>query len=404
MISSHQTRLSSSEFIPLLAMMMALLALSLDTMLPALSTIAQELGAVNENDAQLVIGMMFAGVSIGQLFYGPLSDIIGRKPAFYLGIAIFILGCTISYQATSFQAMLVGRALQGLGVSSARIVSLAIIRDQYVGEDMAKIMSMIMSVFIIVPVLAPSLGQLMLKWYSYRSIFLLLLIHAIIVVFWLGLRQPETLTAENRKRFDLVTILNEICLVLREKSTLLFTLAQGFVFGNFVAFLSSAPQIFADLYQEQERFPLFFAGLATSVGLASMLNAQLVKRLGMLRLASVGLLIMSSFSLLFLVFIFFQQGHPPLWVTMFFLGCLFFQVGFLIGNLNAMAMLPMGKRAGTAAAVIGTVSTFISATCGTVVGQNYQRTIVPLIIGFFVLSTSAFITTRLGAGGRIQET
>ncbi|MCS5611780.1 MAG: MFS transporter, partial [Candidatus Poribacteria bacterium] len=313
-----QTRLSSSEYIPLLAMMMALLALSLDTMLPALSTIAQELGAVNENDAQLVIGMMFAGLSIGQLFYGPLSDIIGRKPAFYLGIAIFILGCTISYQATSFQAMLVGRALQGLGVSSARIVSLAIIRDQYVGEDMAKIMSTIMSVFIIVPVLAPSLGQLMLKWYSYRSIFLLLLIHAIIVVFWLGLRQPETLTAENRKRFDLVTIWNEICLVLREKSTLLFTLAQGFVFGNFVAFLSSAPQIFADLYQEQERFPLFFAGLATSVGLASMLNSQLVKRLGMLRLASVGLLIMSSFSLLFLVFIFFRQGHPPLWVTMFF--------------------------------------------------------------------------------------
>ena len=154
MISSHQTRLSSSEFIPLLAMMMALLALSLDTMLPALSTIAQELGAVNENDAQLVIGIMFAGLSIGQLFYGPLSDIIGRKPAFYLGIAIFILGCTISYQATSFHVMLVGRALQGLGVSSARVVSLAIIRDQYVGEDMAKIMSMIMSVFIIVPVLA----------------------------------------------------------------------------------------------------------------------------------------------------------------------------------------------------------------------------------------------------------
>ena len=156
--------------------------------------------------------------------------------------------------------MLVGRALQGLGVSSARVVSLAIIRDQYVGEDMAKIMSMIMSVFIIVPVLAPSLGQLMLKWYSYRAIFLLLLIHAIIVVFWLGLRQPETLTAENRKRFDLVIIWNEICLVLREKSTLLFTLAQGFVFGNFVAFLSSAPQIFADLYQEQERFPLFLRG------------------------------------------------------------------------------------------------------------------------------------------------
>ena len=397
MLSSHQARLSEGELVPLLAMVMALSALSIDMMLPAVSTIAKELDAAKENDAQLVIGVMFVAFSIGQLFYGPLSDIIGRKPAFYLGIFIFIIGCIISYQATSFQVLLFGRLLQGLGASSARIVSQAIIRDQYVGEDMAKIMSMIISVFIIVPVLAPSLGQLILKKYSYRAIFLFLLIHAIVVVFWLGLRQPETLTIENRKGFDLGLILKEICLVLGEKSTFLFTLAQGFVFGNMVAFLVSAPQIFADLYQEKERFPLFFASLAIFVGVSSMLNSRLVKRLGMMRLASVGLVIMISFSSLFLAYIFFEQAHPPLWVTMLFLSCLFFQLGFLMGNLNAMAMKPMGNRAGIAATVIGGISTLISWVCGTIVGQNYQKTIVPLITGWFLLSTLAFIAIRLGA-------
>ena len=397
MLSSHQARLSVSELVPLLAMVMALSAISIDMMLPAVATIAKELGAAKENDAQLVIGVMFAAFSIGQLFYGPLSDIIGRKPAFYLGISIFIIGCIISYQAASFQVMLFGRLLQGLGASSARIVSQAIIRDQYVGEDMAKIMSMIISIFIIVPVLAPSFGQLMLKRYSYRAIFVFLLTHAIVVVFWLGLRQPETLTVENRKGFDLGVLLKEIRLVLEEKSTFLFTLAQGFVFGNMVAFLVSAPQIFADLYQEKERFPLFFAGLAISVGVSSVLNSRLVKRLGMMRLASIGLVIMISFSSLFLAYIFFWQGHPPLRVTMFFLSCLFFQLGFLMGNLNAMAMEPMGERAGIAATVIGGISTSISWACGTIIGQNYQKTIVPLITGWFLLSTLAFIAIRLGA-------
>ena len=397
MLSSHQARLSVNELVPLLAMVMALSAISIDMMLPAVATIAKELGATKENDAQLVIGVMFAAFSIGQLFYGPLSDIIGRKPAFYLGISIFIIGCIISYQAASFQVMLFGRLLQGLGASSARIVSQAIIRDQYVGEDMAKIMSMIISIFIIVPVLAPSFGQLMLKRYSYRAIFVFLLTHAIVVVFWLGLRQPETLTVKNRKGFDLGVLLKEIRLVLEEKSTFLFTLAQGFVFGNMVAFLVSAPQIFADLYQEKERFPLFFAGLAISVGVSSVLNSRLVKRLGMMRLASVGLVIMISFSSLFLAYIFFGQGHPPLRVTMFFLSCLFFQLGFLMGNLNAMAMEPMGERAGIAATVIGGISTSISWACGTIIGQNYQKTIVPLITGWFLLSTLAFIAIRLGA-------
>ncbi|MDP6997965.1 MAG: multidrug effflux MFS transporter [Candidatus Poribacteria bacterium] len=401
---SYQHRLAPAQSIPLLAIVMALSAFSIDTMLPALSTIAQELGAHHQNDAQLVIVMMFVGFSAGQLLYGPLSDIIGRKRALYLGISVFIVGCTISYQAANFQAMLVGRFLQGLGVSSARIVSLAIVRDQYVGADMAKIMSMIMGVFIIVPALAPSLGQLVLNWAGYRAIFLLFLIHAIIAVAWLGLRQPETLTIENRKRFDLGTIWNDVRYVVGEKSTVFFTLAQGFVFGNFVAFLSSAPQVFADLYQEKERFPLIFGGLVTSIGLASVLNSRLVKRLGMLRLASLGLIIMSSFSLSFLVFIFLRQGHPPLWVTLFFFGCIFFQVGFLMGNLNTMAMRSMGERAGTAAAVIGAISTLISLTCGAVIGQSYQRTIVPLIIGFFLLSTLALIATRLGAVSCVDET
>ena len=395
-ISIYKNRLSLSELIPLLAMMMALSALSIDTILPAVTIIAKDLGVVKENSAQLVIGVMFAAFSFGQLLYGPLSDIIGRKRAFYVGIFIFTIGCIVSYHATNFKVMLFGRLLQGLGVSSARVISQAIIRDQYVGADMAKIMSIIISIFIIVPALAPSLGQLILKYYSYRSIFLLLLTHATIVVFWLGIRQPETLAVENRKRFNASLLLKEIRLVLEEKTTFLFSVSQGFVFGNMVGFLMSAPQIFADLYQEQDRFPLFFAGLAISVGISSILNSSLVKQLGMIRLASIALLLMISFSLMFLVFIFFGNGQTPLWITMLFLCCLFFQVGFLMGNLNAMAMEPMGERAGIAAAVIGSISTSISWACGTIVGQNYKKTLFPLVVGWFLLSSLAFITMRLG--------
>ena len=269
---------------------------------------------------------------------------------------------------------------------------------------MAKIMSMITGVFIIVPALAPSLGLLVLNFAGYRAIFFILLIHAIIAVAWLALRQPETLPAENRKRFDLRTILNDVCFVAGRKSTVLFTLAQGFVFGNFVAFLSSAPQVFADLYQEEERFPLIFAGLATSVGLASVLNSRIVKRLGMLNLATLGLGIMSSFSFAFLIFVLILEEHPPLWTVLVFFCCVFFQVGFLLGNLNAMAMEPMGEHAGIASAVIGALSGLTSLTGGVVIGQSYQKTIIPLIMGFFLFSTSALIATRLAEGSRISET
>ena len=402
--SSSSRRLSSVEFVPMLAMVNAVVALSIDGMLPALSTIAEELGAKHENDAQLVIFMMFVGFSGGHLFFGPLSDIVGRKRAIYAGTSIFIVGCTISYQAKDFQLMLLGRLLQGLGGASLGDIPLAIVRDQYAGDDMAKIMSMITGVFIIVPALAPSLGLLVLNFAGYRAIFFLLLIHAIVAAAWLALRQPETLPAENRKRFDLRTILNDVCFVAGRKSTVLFTLAQGFVFGNFVAFLSSAPQVFADLYQEEERFPLIFAGLATSVGLASVLNSRIVKRLGMLNLATLGLGIMSSFSFAFLIFVLILEEHPPLWTVLVFFCCVFFQVGFLLGNLNAMAMEPMGEHAGIASAVIGTLSGLTSLTGGVVIGQSYQKTIIPLIIGFFLFSTSALIATRLAEGSRISET
>jgi len=390
-----------AEFIALMAMMTALTALSIDAMLPALSEIGLELGVTRANDSQLVISLLFLGIAAGQMFYGPLSDSIGRKPTIYIGFGLFGIGCLLSMLTTSFQLMLVGRVLQGLGVAAPRVVVLALVRDRYGGRTMAQVMSFVMAVFILVPVIAPSFGQVVLLVAHWRMIFAIYLLLVVVIGIWLAWRQPETLPPDRRIPFSLVRIGRAIREVFSHRPAFGYTVAIGLVSGAFIGYLNSAQQLFQVQYGLGQLFSLYFALLALSLGSASMTNARLVMRFGMRALSFRAMQSIGVLSVIFLAVAALTAGQPPLWSLTLYLLLTFFGVGLLFGNLNALAMEPLGHIAGVGAAVVGSLSTFISLLLGTFIGQSYNGTVFPLVGGFALLSITAIGVTRWIEAGEL---
>ena len=390
--SGHQ---ASFEFIALMAVMTSIIAFSIDAMLPALPQIAADLGVADVNDRQLVVIVLFIGLALAQIAYGPISDTMGRKPAAYIGFTIFIIGSLLCIFASTFEIMLIGRFLQGVGAAGPRIVSLALVRDLYSGRAMAKIMSMVMGIFIIVPVVAPSVGQVLLLVGDWRLIFVALLAEGIIGLAWFAWRQPETLREDRRAPFSLRRILGAFGEAFAHPVTLGYTVAAGLVFGAFVGYLASTQQILGELYGLGAQFPIYFGANALAFGAASMLNARLVMKLGMRRLAGSGLAATRALSVLFFIVTLMLDGHPPLWTLMGYLLLTFFFVGVLFGNFNALAMEPMGHIAGVAAAVIGSLATIISSVLGWALGQAYDGTVRPMVAGFAVLTILAGLSMIL---------
>ncbi len=383
-----------AEFVILVALIISLVALSIDGMLPALPLIAADLGVARINDSQYVISIFFAGMALGQIFFGPLSDSVGRRPAILSGFVLFALGCVLSIVATSFEQMLIGRFLQGVGAAGPRIVSIALVRDQFKGREMARVMSFVMSVFILVPVFAPALGQLVLIVADWRFIFVVFLALAVILVGWFWRRQPETLARENRIRFSCAGLLVDIQSILRIRAALGYTLTMGFVFGAFIGYLSSSQQIFQVQYRLYDLFPLYFGILATSIGLASLVNARLVMRFGMRPLSRFALVAITFLSAPFFIYALFCEGNPPLNLLMAYLMLLFFFFGILFGNLNALAMEPLGHIAGLGSAIIGSLSTLMSVVFGVVIADAYDQTVLPLVAGFALLGLAGLLTMR----------
>ncbi|MBL4625832.1 MAG: multidrug effflux MFS transporter [Flavobacteriales bacterium] len=381
-MSGEKSTINFGEFVALMAMMMSLTALSIDAMLPALTEIGLELGVTRANDNQLIISTLFLGLAIGQLIYGPLSDNIGRKPAVYFGLSIFGVGCLISIFASNLTTMLVGRCLQGIGLSGPRIVSVAIIRDQFKGEKMAQVMSFVMAFFIIVPTIAPALGQGILLVADWQAIFATVLVLGVIIFFWFSFRQPETLAKENRIKFSAEKMISAVKEVCFNRISFGYTIAAGLISSAFIGFLNSAQQIFQIQYGLAEQFPIYFAGIALSVGTASFINGKMVFRFGMrtmVKWASVGV---SVLSVLFLGLMLGIIESPSLPLFMTYLCATVFCVGILFGNLNSLAMEPLGHIAGIGAAIVGSLSTFISVPFGTFIGMSYDGTVFPLVAGF----------------------
>ena len=391
----------NAEFVALVALLMSLGALSTNAMLPALPAIGRDLGAPRPNDVQFVVTSVFLGLGIGQMFFGPLSDRIGRKAAIHASLALFMAGCVVSVFASTFPAMIAGRVLQGIGVAGPRVVTMALVRDRYEGVRMARLMSMALAVFILVPTVAPALGQVIVWLSGWRAIFITFLAIAAIALAWLAVRQPETLPPERRRAFSPSAIGRSVIEILRIRAALGYTLAMGFVFAPFVAYLSTAQQIFQQAYDTGALFPAYFAVVVLAVGGALLVNGRLVMRYGMRRLSSAASLLVALVSSIAWAGAFAFEGLPPLWLFVTYLMSVFVFVGFIFGNLSALAMEPLGHLAGAGAAVVSSLSTLVSLPLGIFVGQRFDGTMYPLIGAFAILGAASFAANAwAGRGSR----
>ena len=381
---------SQLEFIALMASLMSLVALSIDALLPALNEISISVGITDAADNQLLITMIFLGLGFGQLIFGPLSDSFGRKPVIYIGFIVFIMASIICITANSLETMIAGRILQGIGLSAPRTISIAMVRDSYSGNYMAKIMSFIVVIFLLIPTIAPAIGKFLLNAYGWRFIFNSQLIYGSIIMFWLWKRQPETLQKQNRTPFKLNLYLKSAKEFFKHKQAIIFTCISGFIMGSFMVYLSTTEHIFRTQYNLADEFTTIFAGLALSVGLATFLNGAFVMKFGMLKLVKTFTL---SFTLISLVYclLYFRKPNPSIYILIFFFGIQFFSIGFLFGNLRALAMQPIGHIAGMGAAINGFLSTVMAVSIATFIGKFINITALPLFIGFMICGTLSLI-------------
>jgi DHA1 family bicyclomycin/chloramphenicol resistance-like MFS transporter len=381
---------SPFEFIALMASLMSIVALAIDALLPALDYIGLSIGITQAVDNQLLITMIFLGLGLGPLFFGPISDSLGRKPVVFMGFGVFIIASLICVFSESLEMMVAGRILQGIGLSAPRTISIAMVRDTYSGDYMARIMSFITSVFLLVPVIAPAMGKFVLDHYNWQAIFYIQLIFSVLVSFWFWKRQPETLLIEKRIKFSGAIFANGLKELSKSKRTIGFTMISGFVTGSFMVYLSTAQQIFQTQYNMKEQFPYIFAGLSIAIGSATFLNATLVLKYGMEKMVTASLISFFSISLLYIV-LFLESANPAIGVLLAFFGLQFFAIGFLFGNLRALAMEPIGHIAGIGAAITGFLSTMMAVPISTFIGKFVTATALPLFIGFLISSTMALL-------------
>lgn len=386
-----------AEFIALVALLTAMVAMSIDTMLPAIGLMATELGATHPNDRQLIVLGFFAGLMFGTLIFGPISDSIGRKRTIYIGLVLFIAGCFLCAVSTSFPMLIAARMLQGFGAASPRVCSIAMVRDGAGGAAMARIMSFVMSVFMLVPILAPSIGQLVLFVTSWRIIFLGFIAMALMAGLWLALRQEETLKTERRIPFSPRRLAAGAAEVMRNPISLGNTIAVGFIFAAFNAYLGTSQQIFAEQYGQGAYFALWFGGLAMAIALAMIVNGRLVMRLGMRKLAKYALYGFLAAWAVMVVAVLASGGHPPLVMLGVVFFCSFFCSGMLFGNFNAMALEPMGHIAGMAAAISGSLSSAIGVFFGAIAGRFYDGSMYPLAFAFFAFGIVAYVFAEWAA-------
>ncbi len=385
--------LSFTEFVSLVALLMALTALSIDVMLPALPEIAKSLGVAGENDRQLVLSVYFLGFATGQFIFGPLSDRFGRKQPLIVGLALYTLATILASSAQSFQALLAARIIQGLGAAAPRVIALAIVRDRFGGREMARVLSFAMMVFIVVPILAPSVGEGILQFSGWRSIFMALLIAAAAATLWAMARLPETRAPGDRLPLSAAAIWDAVKLAVTTRQTLGYVLAMGFVFGLLVSYIVTAEQIFVDVYGLGSRFPIVFGAIAGFMVAASIVNAQLVRRLGMRVVSHSGLLgALAACAIMALAGF---PEKPPLILFCAFMAAIFFCFGLIMPNFNALAMERVGHIAGTASSLAGFYSTAVAALLGTAIGRAFDGSLRPLCIGISLLFVATIVAVLI---------
>jgi DHA1 family bicyclomycin/chloramphenicol resistance-like MFS transporter len=391
-------RISTPEFIALMAMLVATVALSIDAMLPALPNIALELTPNNTNQAQLILSSFILGMALGTFVMGPLSDSFGRKNIIYFGASVYIISSALCMFAPNLETIVVARVLQGIGAAAPRVVSQALIRDLYSGREMARISSFIMIIFSLVPAVAPLLGAGLISVFDWRAIFVTFILFVVVSTIWTGTRITEPLKPEMRVPFSVQTFwtalaeINSLGIVRTSIVTLIFS--YGILFTTILL----VQPIFDQFFARADSFPLWFALIAILSASASFVNAMLVMQMGMRRLISTALRVQIIWS--FLMLLLFQGGMIlEAWgfaIFVFWIFGLFFQTGMTLGNLTALAMEPLGHIAGTGASVISAVSTLGSVAIATIIGQFFDGTPLVMIVSVFILaSCGAFSAHRL---------
>lgn len=389
------------EFVALMATMTSLVALSIDAMLPALLQIGEALKVEEEHHTHLIVTVFFMGMAFGQMFFGPFSDSRGRRLTILIGLFIFAIGTFVCMFATNLETMLVGRVIQAFGVSGPRIAAMAIIRDLYVGDAMARVMSFIMMVFILVPMIAPMVGQAVMAFFGWYHIFTLFLIVATLAGTWFFSRQGETLPRHRRRPFSFKQFYLSSKFILTHATVMGYTFAMAGIFGSFLAYLSASQTIFQVYYGVGDMFPYIFAVLAFSIGLASYFNGTMVMKFGMRRLCRFALKGVNGFAVVYLALLLAYDGLPPLVLTVATMFVGFFFVGILFGNLNALAMQPLGEMAGLGAAIIGSLSSLFSVPIALFIDSFLSGNLYPIGVGFFVFFVLAYFAVRYAE--RVRE-
>ena len=386
---SRQSGMGPKEFTVLVALLMSIVAISIDALLPALGIIGGALNATDPNQPQLLIGLIFLGMAIGQLVAGPMSDALGRKPILYAGFALYFVGTLLCYQADTLDSLMIGRFIQGLGVAGPYIAAISLVRDMFSGAQMARTMSLVMMIFVLVPAIAPSLGQAVMLFSDWRAIFILYFVYAALLVIWISTRLKETLPKAERIPLTVTGFKEGFKEVLTNRQTASYTICMGLFFGSFMGYLNSSQQIFQVQFDTGVMFSVYFGALALVLGASSLVNSRIVEKRGMrpIALRAISTVVVASFVFLLLHAV----ADIQLWMFMVYATILFFCFGLLFGNVNALAMEPMGHVAGIASAVIGSVSAIMSMGIGTIIGQMYNNTLIPIASGFTILGSIALL-------------
>ncbi len=390
------------EFVALSAMLMATNALAIDIMLPALPEIGASYELTRENDRQLVIIAYMMGFGVSQLFYGPLTDRFGRRNVLFLSLGCYVIAGVACILAPSFFWLIAARIFQGASAGGSRVIAVSAARDLYSGRTMAKVMSLIMLVFMAAPILAPSIGTLLLEFTDWRGIFWALVLFGAVMVAWVYFRMPETLAPDMRIPLNVNTVAGNYWKVLTTRTSIGYTIASGFVFGALMSFVSASEQLYREVYDTGKMFALWFAGAALAMSASNLLNSRLVEQYGMRKLSHAALLLFVAVSVVHAILA--LQGPVAFPVFYALVLVTFFTIGFQGPNYGAISMEPLGRLAGSGSAANGFASSFVSAAIGGLIASQFDGTTAPIFVGHVVVSIIALVIVLITERGRLFGT
>jgi len=382
-------RPGTREMTAMLAALMALNAFAIDAMVPALPAIGRSLGVAQENHRQLVVVAYFIGFASTQLIWGPLSDRFGRKPILATGIVLYSVFALLCAFAGSFPLLIAGRAAMGASAAVTRVLVVAMVRDLFEAEDMARVMSLVFMVFMLVPVLAPNIGQAILLVASWRAIFLILAGYATVMLVWSSTRLPETLHPEYRRSLAWREMTGAIVATVRDPMSRGYTLALTAIFGALVAYISSVQQIVFDTFGDERYIGLVFAAVAAPMALASYTNSRVVGRFGLRRVGHSAAAAFAAITGLHAALAI--AGLESLWLFILLQSLAMCSFAFSSSNLSTLAMEHMAPIAGTASSVQGVVGTTGGALLGFAIGQSFDGTATPFLVGSALCGAGGFL-------------